>query len=192
MNQKITPVPSTDYSVYLNYRPQEESIQQNPEGYRLMMLFPDNPEDMPEGSFFDQQQFFYSDKDWLFYEHRSGELVKAANVPENQPARWRQEDLVNDYQPLAKLIAHRMNVSQRRLMEMADRGVPDSEAYSREEDALAELTDQNVIVQQVFDGIALMSQTLRPAAISQEASDFLASVQREAENKARPEEPVPV
>lgn len=191
MTDPNKPVPSTDYRIYLDQPAPVEDVCKNPDGYRLLMLFPDDPMDMFSDSLFEQQQWFYSDKEWLFYEDRSGELVRAQNTPENQPGKWRCDTLTRDIKNVAKVIAHRINVSQRRLMEMADRGIPDPEVYSKEEDRLKEWVEKQGIMEQARESVLRHENILHPMVLDSQAQDVMTAIQSEIHRKvvARNKEP---
>lgn len=173
MTDQHAPVPQTDYRIYLGNKPPVEDILKEPNSYRLMMLFPDDPMDMEPGALFDKQEWLYSDKEWLFYEDRSGELVKAPNTPENQPGNWRIEATRKEVGSLSQLLGHRLNASQRKLMGMADRGVPEPEKYSQEEDKLETLVSQKEAVQATIAALNDHNRALRPMVIASNVKALL-------------------
>lgn len=182
MKEKKLSVPSTDYNIYLDRLPPEKDVLQNPEGYRLLMLFPNDPMDMPDGTLFEHQAWLYSDKEWLFYEDQSGEMVRTPNVPENQPGKWQKDVLSRDFQALSQLFSHRIDQSQQRLMNMVDRNIPDPETYSREEDKLNEFIAHKETINNTMNLVIRCADALRPMPIDQEAKALLSSV-RENTNK---------
>ena len=183
MTHALTEVPDTDYQIYFDTHPPEIQFGDDPEEYRLLMLFPDDPMAMREGTLFDQQQWLYGDKEWLFYEDRSGEMVRVANIPENQPAAWRIDSLTKELSQVDQVIAHRINVSQRRLMDMADRGIPDPERYSTEEDRLDSLMNLKSRVAETHFKLIQNQRLLRPVTLDGDVRAFMESLQSKRQDR---------